>query len=84
VGGSIASSFSGEPRSTIDIDIVAALEEQHVAALVSRLGSEFYAGRDVLAIVRVQGKHLDREYLHHGVFGIGMGLRWPPLSVSSV
>jgi hypothetical protein len=47
VGGSIASSFSGEPRSTIDIDIVAALEEQHVAALVSRLGSEFYAGRDV-------------------------------------
>ena len=48
VGGSIASSFAGEPRSTIDIDIVAALEEQHVAGLVSRLGSEFYADEDAL------------------------------------
>jgi hypothetical protein len=33
VGGSIASSFAGEPRSTIDI--VAALEARHVAPLVS-------------------------------------------------
>ena len=48
VGGSIASSFAGEPRSTIDIDIVAALEEQHVAGLVSRLGSAFYADEDAL------------------------------------
>ena len=48
VGGSIASSFAGEPRSTIDVDIVAALEEQHVAPLVSRLGSEFYADEDAL------------------------------------
>jgi len=46
VGGSLASSFAGEPRSTIDI--VAALEEPHVAGLISRLGAEFYADEDAL------------------------------------
>ena len=30
IGGSLASSFNGEPRSTLDIDIVVALEEGHV------------------------------------------------------
>lgn len=42
IGGSLASSLAGEPRSTLDIDIVAALEEQHVDALVSRLSGAFY------------------------------------------
>ena len=32
VGGSIASSFAGEPRSTLDIDIVAAVDESHTRA----------------------------------------------------
>jgi hypothetical protein len=36
IGGSIASSFAGEPRSTIDIDIVAAINEAHVPALVAQ------------------------------------------------
>lgn len=48
IGGSIASSFAGEPRSTIDIDIVAALEEHHVLPLVERLGPDFYADEDAL------------------------------------
>jgi len=42
VGGSIASSFAGEPRSTLDIDIVAAIEERHVSALTSALSASFY------------------------------------------
>ena len=37
IGGSIASSPAGEHRSTIDIDVVAALEERHVATLVAKL-----------------------------------------------
>ena len=41
IGGSIASSVAGEPRSTIDIDIVVAMEERHVAALVAALSSSF-------------------------------------------
>jgi len=48
IGGSIASSFAGEPRSTVDIDIVAALEERHVDALVAALSAEFYVDADAL------------------------------------
>ena len=50
VGGSIASSFAGEPRSTIGIDIVAAIEAAHVPALVTALTPAFY----------VDGHALDR------------------------
>ena len=42
IGGSIASSFAGEPRSTLDIDIIAALDESHVPALMSALSADFY------------------------------------------
>jgi len=42
VGGSIASSYAGEPRSTIGIDIVAAIESRHVKELVSALSADFY------------------------------------------
>ena len=48
VGGSIASSIAGEPRSTLDIDIVAALDVQHVAPLVAALEPEFYVDADAL------------------------------------
>jgi hypothetical protein len=48
IGGSIASSFAGEPRSTVDIDIVVALEERHVDALVAALSAEFYIDADAL------------------------------------
>jgi len=56
VGGSLASSFAGEPRSTIDIDIVAALEESHVDALVARLSGDFYVDAEALRrAVRTRG-----------------------------
>jgi len=42
IGGSLAASFAGEPRSTIDIDVVAALEEFHVEPLVAALSPAFY------------------------------------------
>ena len=48
IGGSIASSFAGEPRSTVDIDMVVALEERHVEALVAALSAEFYVDADAL------------------------------------
>lgn len=48
IGGSIASSFAGKPRATIDIDIVAALEEGHVCALAQALSPEFYADEGAL------------------------------------
>jgi hypothetical protein len=48
VGGSIAASFAGEPRASIDIDVVAALDEARIADFVSSLGDEFYADADAL------------------------------------
>lgn len=56
IGGSIAASFAGEPRSTIDIDIVAAIGANHVGALVSALSGDFYVDAEALArAVRSRG-----------------------------
>jgi hypothetical protein len=46
VGGSVASSAHGVPRSSIDADLVAGLEGQHVAPFVARLRTSFYVDED--------------------------------------
>jgi hypothetical protein len=43
VGGSLASSLSGEPRSTLDVDIVVAITEADVDGFRRALGPDFYA-----------------------------------------
>ncbi len=63
VGGSIASSLAGEPRSTIDVDIVAALDEQHIAAFVAALGDEFYV--DGTALQRAVQTRGSTNLIHH-------------------
>jgi hypothetical protein len=62
VGGSIASSFAGEPRSTVDIDFVVALEERHVDRLVSALSTEFYVDADSLR--RAIRAHTSTNLIH--------------------
>jgi hypothetical protein len=42
VGGSLASSLHGHPRSTQDIDVVADLQEEHVHSFVASLDGRFY------------------------------------------
>ncbi|MDF5729897.1 MAG: hypothetical protein PUP92_18275 [Rhizonema sp. PD38] len=42
VGGSVASSILGEPRATLDVDIVANLQLFHVRLLVEAMKGEFY------------------------------------------
>ncbi len=42
VGGSLASSITGEPRSTLDMDIVVAMTARQVEPFVLALGDEFY------------------------------------------
>jgi hypothetical protein len=53
VGGSIASSIFGMPRTTMDVDLVADLRLEHVASLVDSLKGEYYASdsmiRDAIA-----------------------------------
>lgn len=46
VGGSIASSIYGIPRSTNDVDILAKLEPHHASAIVSLLVDDFYIDQD--------------------------------------
>src|SRR5437867_5877189 len=56
VGGSIASSVFGEPRQTVDADLLARLFGRHAEPLVARLGKEFYADLESInAAIRTQG-----------------------------
>jgi hypothetical protein len=48
VGGSIASSFHGIPRSTQDVDFVAALSEAVIPPFVQALGDAYYADADMI------------------------------------
>lgn len=61
VTGSVASMAYGEPRLTNDIDIVAEIEERHIAGLLSSFpAEEFYISEEMI-----------REAIrHHGQFNI--------------
>jgi len=48
VGGSLASSINGEPRSTLDIDLVVALSGEDVDPLLAELGDDFYSDSEAL------------------------------------
>jgi hypothetical protein len=48
VGGSLASSLHGVMRSTLDVDIVADLQLEHVQPLVDALSKEFYADAETM------------------------------------
>jgi hypothetical protein len=63
IGGSIASSFAGEPRSTVDIDFIAALDESQVAGLVTALSADFYL--DDASIRRAIRTRASTNLIHH-------------------
>jgi hypothetical protein len=48
LGGSVASSAHGMPRSTLDVDLVAELEPEHVPGLVERLRDAYYVEPDAV------------------------------------
>jgi len=56
VGGSLASSIYGVPRSTADVDIIADLHPEHVEALVKSLRDHYYVDHD-----RVRSAILERR-----------------------
>jgi hypothetical protein len=62
IGGSIASALAGEPRSTVDIDVVAALSESDVPRLVSALSPAFYV--DVVALTRAVRERTTTNLVH--------------------
>ena len=48
VGGSLASSLHGIMRSTLDVDIVADMNLEHIHPLVAALSKEFYADNEMM------------------------------------
>jgi hypothetical protein len=64
VGGSLASSLSGEPRSTLDVDLVVSISENDVQLFVEKLGDGFYAEPDSLRrAIRVRSS---TNIIHYG------------------
>lgn len=63
VGGSLASSFAGEPRSTVDIDFVAALDESHIPGIVAALSADFYVDGESLR--RAVRDRASANLIHH-------------------
>ena len=49
LGGSVASSFYGVARTTLDADLVADLEAGHAPPLIARLGDEYYASQEAIS-----------------------------------
>ncbi len=48
LGGSLASSIHGEPRSTNDVDFAVKLREHQIAPLAARLGPQFFVDEHAL------------------------------------
>lgn len=63
VGGSLASSMSGEPRSTLDVDMVVAITENDIGPVVAALGTEFYVSEDALR--RAVRERSTANLIHH-------------------
>lgn len=55
VGGSIASSVHGEPRSTQDVDMVVALLDRHVTPFAKALGHDYYVDADAMRLAVASG-----------------------------
>lgn len=75
VGGSLASSFHGEPRATNDIDMVIALPGRRIAAFAERLGSDFEVDQGMLREALGRGGSANIFYLplvmKIDLFGLG-------------
>ena len=54
IGGSVASSVFGEPRSTLDVDLMIELDSDRIVPLVRRMESGFYIDEESI-----------REAVHH-------------------
>ncbi len=75
VGGSVASSLQGDPRSTNDIDLVISLPLGRVRALVAALGPDFELDPDMLRAALLQASSANGFYLpvltKIDLFGLG-------------
>ncbi|MBI3924028.1 MAG: hypothetical protein HY319_00655 [Armatimonadetes bacterium] len=66
LGGSLASSIHGEPRSTRDADIVAELTREGCQALAERLETEFYLSLPAMHEAVRRGSSFNAVHLQTG------------------
>ena len=59
VGGSLASSMSGEPRSTLDVDIVVAMTASDIDRLITGLRTEFDVDDEAVARAVRERSHVN-------------------------
>ena len=69
VGGSLASSLYGQPRSTQDVDVVADLRPEHVAPLVAALSDDFYLDEPAIRDAVERRSTLRRDPPWHALQG---------------
>jgi hypothetical protein len=62
VGGSLASSFSGEPRASIDADILIDMTANQIASFIDALGDAFYA--DATSLARAIATRTSTNLIH--------------------
>ncbi|ODS54675.1 MAG: hypothetical protein ABS36_10940 [Acidobacteria bacterium SCN 69-37] len=67
VGGSMASSFGGEPRASIDVDIVVAMTRAHAEPFVNALGPAFYADVDAVTRAIASGSSVNVIHRNSGI-----------------
>ena len=48
VGGSVASSFHGATRSTMDVDLVCEMAEDHISQFIELIGTDFYVSESAV------------------------------------
>jgi hypothetical protein len=63
VGGSVASSLQGDPRSTNDIDVVISLPLGQIGVLADALGADFEIDRDMLQDALLRASSANGFYL---------------------
>ena len=78
IGGSVASSFLGEPRTTVDIDMAVRLAEGRLALLLAAVHHAFYVPAEAARVALVEASSFN--LIHHAsglkvdLFVLGDGL----------
>lgn len=67
VGGSVASSVHGAPRTTIDSDLVAEIRPEHVERFVAALAADFYVSPERVADAVRRARSFNVVHLHLAV-----------------
>lgn len=63
IGGSVASSILGVPRTTLDVDLVAALDVASVSKVVGRLGDAYYVDEAAVMDAALLGRSFNAIHL---------------------